>query len=608
LQALFKLGKTELPVSLSYTKGDSHEPNGQEFDFEETGLPAISASTMIYGQPSTLISEMGVYAPHNTNSTFYQMYISNTNLNDDSYDAKLDWKVPFKLSDEFSGKLSLGGKYHNVTRSSDNNRVNSYLLYGAGAGNRTDLINTFAFLRDAGLNQNQSSAGILAFPFVDPSYNRSNILGYDNGPGFNVDELINMQNYYYFTKQNQKRYWTDGPGDYNQNYTDKEISQAGYVMGEFNIGSNLTIVPGVRYQEEKTDISAYHVYINGSNQNGLAGQTPELVDSKRDNPYWYPSVNFKYKATENIQVLGAAYKSVSLPSYLDISPLIEYNPGNTIVAGNPFLKPATAWNFDLGTSLFSNDIGLFTVDLFYKQITNLMYAVQNYQPYLPFPLVGAPSDISSRLPGKNYFDTTWALNNSGTNLAANIVMNDPANAYLRGIEFSWQTHLWYLPGVLNGIVLDLNLSLMSSNQEYPYFSQVQTGGTPRKPIFALVYSTRSGSLQNQPKAIYNAILGWDYKGFSSRFSLRYQELTLTSVDTKYSLRDSYYDNVTLLDINLKQKITDNLAVFADATNINNHIDNYYLSHPAFNTTPAGNLPTSQQTYGLNAQLGLSFNY
>ncbi len=50
-----------------------------------------------------------------------------------------------------------------------------------------------------------------------------------------------------------------------------------------------------------------------------------------------------------------------------------------------------------------------------------------------------------------------------------IPMNDPEKAYLRGIEFSWQTHLWYLPGVLSGIVLDLNLSLMSSNQLYPSF-------------------------------------------------------------------------------------------------------------------------------------------
>ena len=38
LQALFKIGGTELPVSLSYTKSDSHAPNGLEFDFYQTGV------------------------------------------------------------------------------------------------------------------------------------------------------------------------------------------------------------------------------------------------------------------------------------------------------------------------------------------------------------------------------------------------------------------------------------------------------------------------------------------------------------------------------------------------------------------------------------------
>ncbi|HTX19878.1 MAG TPA: TonB-dependent receptor, partial [Bacteroidota bacterium] len=600
-------------VSVSYTKGDSHAPNQQEFDFVETGGPSISPNALIYGQPTSLIGDLGLFDPGtpsvpNTNATLNNMYLRNTDLTDEAYDYKADWKIPFTLTDDVSGKLSLGGKYHTVNRTSTNSRVFDYWQFGAGKAHRIDLINTFPFLYENGLNADQSANGPLAFPFVDPSYNRSNILGYSNGIGWNVYRLIDMMNTYSFTLGNVADYWMDGPNDYNQNYTDKETSDAGYIMGEFNIGSALTIVPGVRYQEERTDISAYHVYINTSNQTGLAGTVPVLVESKRDNPDWYPSVNFKYKLSDNIQFMGAAYKSVSLPSYSDVSPLVEYQQNVPIVAGNPYLKPSTAWNFDLGTSLFSNDVGLFTVDLFYKQITDLIYSIQNYQPFLPFPLVGAPADIGSRLPGTEYFDTTWALNNSGQNLTASIPMNDPAKAYLRGVEFSWQTHLWYLPGVLSGIVLDLNLSVMSSNQEYPYFSQVQVGGTPRKPIFALVYSTRTGSLQDQPKAIYNAILGWDYKGFSSRFSLRYQEKTLTSVDTKYELRDSYYDNVTLFDINLKQKLTDYLAVFADATNVNNHIDNYYLSHPAFATIAAGNLPTNQQTYGMNVQAGLSFTY
>ena len=603
LQALFKLGKTELPISLSYTKGESKTPGGQQFEFLQSGAAtAISPSTLIYGQPSALISDMGVMDP--TKTVLWSIYRSNSDLTDKEYDAKLDWKVPFKLSDDFSGKVSVGGKYHDVTRTSSADRANFNLQFGGSAGRRIAIVNEFPFL--AGDNLNVGVGGLEARFFIDPSYIRSNILGYPIGTSYDIYKMSDMENIVNSLWGNT--YYVDGPNSFNQNYTDNEKSDAGYGMGEFNIGSQLSIVAGARYQEERTDISAYHVYINGSNQNGLAGQPPQLVESKRDNPNWYPSVNFKYKVSENIQILGAAYKSVSLPSYADISPLLEYNQNNAIVAGNPYLKPATAWNLDLGTSFFSNDIGLFTVDVFYKQISNLMYAIQNYEPFLDVPVIGAPADIGSRLPGKEYFDTTWAANNSGTNLSANIVMNDPSDAFLRGIELSWQTHLWYLPGLLSGFVLDLNLSLMSSNEEYPYFSLIQTGGTPRKPTFGLFYLTRSGALQDQPKAIYNAIVGWDYKGFSVRGSLRYQKLTLTSVDTKYSLKDSYYDNVTLIDINMKQKISDNLAIFADATNVNSHIDDYYLSHPAFNSIPAGQLPTSQQTYGMNAQIGVSFTY
>ena len=123
-----------------------------------------------------------------------------------------------------------------------------------------------------------------------------------------------------------------------------------------------------------------------------------------------------------------------------------------------------------------------------------------------------------------------------------------------------------------------------------------------------MYETRSGQLQDQPKATYNAILGWDDKGFSSRLSIRYQQVTLTGLDTQYSLRDAYYDNVLLVDISVKQQILSDLSIFANVTNVNSHIDNYYLNYYNGNNGTLGRLPTSEQTYGLNAQLGFSFNY
>jgi hypothetical protein len=231
-------------------------------------------------------------------------------------------------------------------------------------------------------------------------------------------------------------------------------------------------------------------------------------------------------------------------------------------------------------------------------------------PFFPYPVTGAPADIWDRLPGptSGYFDTTWAKQTGSGILTTNIPMNDPAKAFLRGIEISWQTHLWYLPGILSGIVLDLNASYMSSRQLYPSFAQKQVGGTRFNPVYNLIYTTVAGPLQNQPKATYNAILGWDYMGFSSRFSLRYQELTLTNMDTQFGLENSYYDNVLLFDIALKQQIIGNLSVFANATNLNSHIDNYYFSHPAYTAHPVGQLPTSEQTYGWAAQLGISYTY
>jgi len=634
LQALFKFWGTELPISVSYTKGQQTTPNGLQFGFQETtAFPAISDAQLIYGTPNSLMNVAGVFDPKNSNSAFTGAYVNNAKLLDESYDVKLDWKIPIKFYDSFTGTLSAGGKYHAVNRTNSNNDYFLYVLYGQGKGNLINLTNgMIPFLKGAQYDQTK---GIYALPFVDPSISRTDILGYPisglkgvTRNAWNINNLTSMMNYYY--SNYTSNFYLNAPTSYGQDYIDKESTLAGYIMGEFNIGDNLTIVPGVRYQEERTDISAYHIWEDDLQISGLDKQ-PQLINTKRDNPGWYPSVNIKYKATDNIQVLGAVYKSVSLPSYAEIFPEVTLNSGGGFggaygtggvggnpsgyAAGNPFLKPSTAVNLDLGVSLFSNDLGLFTVNGFYKEISNLIYGMQNYYPYSPYPIVGGPADLAQRLPGKSYFDSSWVTSSTRKLVNGTVPMNDPSKAYLRGIEFSWQTHLWYLPGVLSGIVLDLNLALMSSNQQYPYFA-IKSPKVSALAKDTLLYRTTAGPLQNQPKATYNAIIGWDYLGFSSRFSIRYQEKTLTYMDTRYGLEDAYYDNVLLVDISLKQKLMEGLSIYANATNINNHIDNYYYSHPAYTSTSstttniyaAGLLPTSGQTYGWALQVGLSYAY
>jgi hypothetical protein len=223
-------------------------------------------------------------------------------------------------------------------------------------------------------------------------------------------------------------------------------------------------------------------------------------------------------------------------------------------------------------------------------------------------IIQAPADMLNRLPGFEYFDSTFFRGK--TSLTTNIPINNPSIAYIRGIEFSWQTSFWYLPGMLIGLVLDVNASLMSSRTHYPYFdgnliikdSVWNAPHTIRKDTYYQVYRTREGAVVNMPKATYNVIVGWDYLGTSLRTSFRYQQTTLTSLDAKFSIADTYYDNVLLIDIMAKQKIIGNLSAFANFTNIGSHVDDYYYHAPI-----DANFPTSQQTYGFNAQFGFAYS-
>jgi TonB-dependent receptor len=600
LQSLFKLGDSKLSLSAAYTNATTSAP-GQYFPLvEEATNPLPPSTSLVNVQPSVLIAAMGASNPDHT----YLQHMSNifnTTLLDESYDGKIDYKVPFKLSDDLSGVLSAGGKYHGVRRQSDGSGEYFNMEYGGGVSRKTILLTYFPWIKTKLAGQR----GINITSFMDPAYDPGTFL--DGRYALDWSSSIALLNYVGSTLYNipgvEGNYFRDGTVDYQNDYAALEDSYAAYGMAEFNLlDKRLTVLPGIRFEREWTQYQGYHITLIGANANGLGG-FPISVTTNRKNDLWFPSVNIKYKVTDDIQIMGAAYKSQAKPNFLEISPLVIYPENNYFTTGNPFLKPATVINYDLSVSVFNNDIGLFTVGGFYKEISDLLISLANYQPYLAATWRYYPADLPGRLPALAYYDTTWfALRPTA---AATIPMNNPEKAYIRGIEFSWQTHFWYLPGFLTGLVLDLNLSFIGSNTQYPYFQTVTIGIKPGRvpvPITALDYRTRAGAVVDQPKSIANIIVGWDYQGFSTRVSFRYQQTTLTGLDNKFSLKDSYYDNFLLVDISAKQQILDNLAVFANFTNLTSHIDDYYLNGVT------GQFPTSSQTYGLRGQFGVVYNY
>ena len=120
--------------------------------------------------------------------------------------------------------------------------------------------------------------------------------GYDSGLLYNIG-----QKWQAYEPQNQ---WSvDGAQSYNSDMEAKEQLGAGYVMGQFNAGSDLSLVAGVRWEQVKGDYSAYSVYTNNSNQNGING-TPAWRTIDAVHADFFPSVNIKYNATKNVQLFG----------------------------------------------------------------------------------------------------------------------------------------------------------------------------------------------------------------------------------------------------------------------------------------------------------------
>jgi outer membrane receptor protein involved in Fe transport len=243
--------------------------------------------------------------------------------------------------------------------------------------------------------------------------------------------------------------------------------------------------------------------------------------------------------------------------------------------------------------------GLFTVFGFYKVIDDLIFTMNDYRPNRNDKIVDGPDNLPERLISPDYYDPSFIETGS-----THLPFNNTEKAYVKGLEFSWQTNFWYLPGLLRGLVLDINYSIIHSETKYPFFKNVvvdvdESGFIPKK-IFGHQYNTRKGPMIDQPESILNIILGWDYKGFSSRLSFRYQSKTVEGLDSRYSTFDRYYDTFSLIDLMLKQKISKNVSGYVNLTNIGNHIDEYYFGKQEGRSA----LPTSAQFYGFRAQFGV----
>ena len=588
---------TEFNLSLSHTfaKTDGLD---HIFPFLEnsTTAPNIDQELLIFVQPADILNQYGGTNIRDNNLRTDD--INNSELTDRNYDLDFDWHIPFKLKQlGINGVFSVGGKYHLLERVSDQEQRFIDYRAGKGQGARSAYLGLFPWV-DWPPGEQQ---GISGSNFVDPNYNPGKFIDgtYTLTWSPDINLMKDMQSQ--LMESVPALFNARGNESYRNDYSNREEQLAAYLMAEINIG-NLLLVPGIRTEKVNTQYDAFAILLNPVNATGVTG-IPDSVSAKRSNHLYFPSINTKYKISESVALRGAVYKNVARPNFIDLSPRTIVDPNsNSFSSRNPFLEPATAWNYDLALEIYNNKIGLLTINPFYKRIDNFINNLPNYFPLRNERIREAPGGFVESLPATDFYPINDLENSSETV----IPINNPEKAEYIGVELSLNTNFRRLANkFLQGIVFDVNLTFIDSRARYPYFEDIVVGvdttGFFPKDIPGYEYNTREGKMVSQPSFISNFILGWDYKGFSARVSYRFQGRTLNGLDAKFSFADAYIDEFQLLDVSLKQRIFQGFHVYLNATNLTKHVDESFRIYP-------GNirLPVSNQFYGSRVQLGAMY--
>jgi len=587
----FGFMSAEIKVANTYSR--NFAPGSPQYDFTQTG--GIPGATEVNAIPEALIPQVNFLGPAKTYLTNISLFSADYKENDQVY--KGDFKVPFNVENITSGFFKFGGEFRYNYRTND--QATPYAGIRGGSPISTQLVNLIMQRYSLTLD---SAAGY--FPgtnflstdskLIDPFLsNRFGGILWASDPSVlnGIVDLLRSEpsiSAINSTGTNAGG-WFDGPYQRMPNkYKYIERFYAGYLMSTLKVGEDLSVVGGVRWEEVKSYFDAFNL----ADGRDATRQAVDPVSAHPGNRYLLPMVQAKYDVSSWADIRYSYTKTLARPDYHQLSPHfnMDYTQFN-VWAGNPRLVPAEAINHDVFFTFHSNELGLLSLGAFYKEVKNFTF----YTQYTLHP--SAPPGLDSIMSYSVSTGSGTVNPKDGARLYT--YTNSPYTAYLRGFEIDIQTRFWYLPEPLNGIVLGVNYTHISSSAIYPWRNDTTIIIPPRTTKVITLDRTRSGRLINQPDDVLNAYIGYDYEGFSARLSFLFQGNSVSNIGA-FAEQDGFTKDYFRIDASVRQKLPfTGLQLFLDINNLNNR------SNDAAQASINGF--TSQQYYGLTANLGVRFS-
>ncbi|HTP79608.1 MAG TPA: TonB-dependent receptor [Bacteroidota bacterium] len=582
LKAANTYSRNHLPLSPFYNFSQNNATSG--FSVSDTNVTPDHLTPLVkYGSDTTtLLTSMNLFS-------------SDYHENDQVY--KADFKVPMTVESLVSGFFQFGGQIRHDLHAND--QSTPYIQISGVSNSMNNIINkvrTGVSTLYPNLVYSSLTGQLEGSNFTtnDPSKLLNSFLSNRFGSMYwavDPTKLNTMINYFhansasFFDPNNPTGGgWYDGayqelPNDYRyvENY------YAGYFMSELDFGQDFMVVGGARYERVRGVYSA----INMMDERNPLSQNYFPVTVYPENQYWLPMVQARYNIFDWSDVRYSYTQTLARPDYTQLSPHFNVSSDqNNVWSGNPNLKPAQAYNQDFVVTIHSNEVGLFSVGGFYKEINHFTFSTSYHLHSMLFYSQHGISGLDSV--------NTFAPIQPHDDANLYTFINSPYKAYVRGVEAEIQTRFWYLPSPFDGVVFGVNYTRISSSAQYPYFDEVPHGRTVQ-----FIDSSRTARLVNQPNDILNTYFGYDNGGFSARISFVLQGNSITNI-AAYPEGDGYSKDYYRWDASVREILPwlPGIQVYLDVTNINNESNiSAQKSIDGF---------TNQQFYGLVADLGIRY--
>jgi TonB-dependent receptor len=584
---------------LSFAQSFSENPYDYELLFDEpsSATSGMRNSPIITSAPEQVIPYAWNNFAASQLDTGYFRYEKNR---DKEKTAFLDLKKEYSLGDFAAGEIKIGGKY----RIKDRFRDASTLMapYWLSRWSENELLpdgtyrpKNFAGTRFANLRRDGRVISLLNFLDTPPP-SRNVLDRYALNPLINKDALrewYELNKYGALTATGSREYEPDGSffGDF---YDVVERVSAGYLMNTFKVGEWMTLIAGLRVESENNDYTSR--YTPGALSGfPVSGRILDTTTTFKET-VWLPNIQAMFKVTDFMNLRFAAYRALARPDYnmrLDKFVAVQSST-SSITIGNSRLRAAKAWNYEINTSFFNNDIGLVSVSAFYKDISDM------YHMFNAIPVTGNRILDSLGIKWRHPFQG----NSFSYNLTYPFNSDKPTKVW--GLEFEHQANLNFLPGLLHNLVLNYNFSIVRSETFQAFYNfkrdsirVVFEGDTLWNRISVLNIFDKMTRLEDQPAFFGNISLGYDIAGLSTRLSL-FHQADYTRSFAGDGNGDRVVKSYSRLDFSVKQKITDFITVFLNLNNLTG------TEEPVNSTyiTPGWDLPVSSQRYGLTGDFGV----